>query len=166
MLSVSLRELNYISEGINLHLSKDLRFDKAPDQQLSGFQPCWNNCREEEIEVPSNPILHMQRERLISTDLILGHVAPGHPNAVVTLYEKKKVLDAGIASEEVEGRQISFPFNCGDKFGFNLTHIVCSMEEIDDSDYFDDFDDGLSREIFVKDFGLSSGQCQPDEVNQ
>ena len=66
-------------ESINLNLMKSLRSDKAPDQQLSGSRPCWNYCREEEINES------MQMDKLISTDLILGHFAPGHPNAVVTL---------------------------------------------------------------------------------
>ena len=111
--------------------------------------------------------------KLISTDLILGYFAPGHPNAVVTLYEKKKMLDTNIAIKEVRARQISFLCSCHDEFelgcsqfGFNLTHIVCRKEEVDYSDADDDDDDGFYfvRNIFVKDFGLSTAQS--DEVDQ
>ena len=46
------------------------------------------------------------------------------------------------------------------EFGFNLTHIVCRGEEVDDDgDDDDDDDDGFGRcscSIFVKDFGLST----------
>ena len=106
--------------------------------------------------------------QLISTDLILGYFAPEQPTAVFTLYEKKKMLDTSIVSEDVRARQISLPYNCPDgwglgvnwsEFGFNLTHIVCRKEEVDDDG--DDDDDGgfvrSSCSIFVKDFGLSTG---------
>ena len=135
------------ADGINLDLIKTVR----SDGQLWGSE---------------------KYGQLISTDLILGYFAPAQPTAFFTLYEKKKMLDTSIVSEDVRARQISLPYNCPDdgrgvnwsEFGFNLTHIVCRKEEDDDDDGDDDYDGFVrsSCSIFMKDFGLSTGQ--PDEV--
>ena len=95
------------------------------------------------------PSLKLGNGRLISTGFILGHFAAGMTNSVVIVFDKKKMLDAGVASGDVRARQIRLPFCSVQEFGFNSTLIVCCEQDRPWGE------PGVSN-IYVKDFGMTA----------
>ena len=92
------------------------------------------------------PSLELRNGRLVSTDLILGHFAPGVTNPVVIIFDKKKMLDPGVASGDARARQVRLPF-C-------LLLFLCCEE--------DRGEHGVCN-MYVKDFEITA---QPGEVDQ
>ena len=93
------------------------------------------------------------RGKLVSTDLFLGYFSPGDTNSFVIIYDKRKMLDVGLVTEDVGRREIRLPyghlhseFNLNVRFRFNQTHIVFGEDNVDEDFAFN---------ICVRDFGIN-----------